>query len=637
MCVGVKNSGFTLAIFLVVSLFGSLLAAKIVCADSETIVVPDDYATISAAVDAASEGATVYVKKGTYNETLEIWKHLTLIGEDTQTTIINGQNSGTVILVRHDNITVTGFTVVYTDSQNSPDPWFLHSSRLVGIHMIDVKYCNVYENKILDCGCGIWLFDSSQNNVIGNSVIRNDYGIRIESSSNNTITTNNCKSNYGGMWLISASNNKLRNNVMRGNSKNFGISSYEVSTYVNDIDESNVVDGKPIYYWVGVSERAVPSDAGLVVLVNCTDIMVQGTNITRNKYGLVVAFTKSSIIQNNSVSESNQGIYLHSSVDINVTGNTIHSYVGIGSSSNGTIISNNVINGTGGGINLGGYRQTVTGNIVSGGRFGGGTHIIDCTGLYNNITSNSLSGYVGVVLGGSYNFFQHNTIAKGDNMWVTDEGNVVVENRLLGMGIVIKGSNHIVCANNISGALSFSRDSSNNTNCWNYRKHGVYNDIDGFNPDSAHESIKYTNMGNWIQTFDAGTWEWTQYNIDLVSNSIGSDFSFEPEAARIQFTVEGETGKTGFCRVTIPKDMLQIENSWSVLVDGEPVTSTVNQDPVNSYIYFTYQHSTKNIEITGTTAIPEFSSWLILPLILAYAVTIILTKKRIQQKSRKRK
>jgi parallel beta-helix repeat protein len=322
-----------------------------------------------------------------------------------------------------------------------------------------------------------------------------------------------------------------------------------------------------------------------------------------------------------------------------VVGNIIHGYVGIVSTSNKTRISNNVINGTGVGINLGGYRQTVTNNTVLGGRFGGGTDILECTGSYNNITSNSFSGYtyVGVVLGGSYNFFEQNTITKGEKMRVTGEGNVVIENKLLAMGIAIEGSNHIVCANNISGALSFYRNSSNNICCWNHRKHNNFNDIDGFSPDTINESIKYANMGNWIQIFDAGTWEWTQYNVDLVSNSIVSDFSFNPEAITIQFTVEGETGKTGFCRATIPKDLLHTANIWNVLVDGEPVTSTAYKDPVNAYIYFTYQHSTKNIEIIGTTAIPEFPSWIILPLILAYATTIILAKKKIPQKSRKRK
>jgi pectin methylesterase-like acyl-CoA thioesterase len=45
-----------------------------------TIVVPDDYSTIQEAIDAASEGDVIFVKKGMYNETLKIEKALTLRG-----------------------------------------------------------------------------------------------------------------------------------------------------------------------------------------------------------------------------------------------------------------------------------------------------------------------------------------------------------------------------------------------------------------------------------------------------------------------------------------------------------------------------------------------------------------------------
>jgi nitrous oxidase accessory protein len=58
-----------------------------------TIVVPDDYPTISAAIGNATDGDTIFVKKGTYegpiNQTLMINKTLSLIGEDANNTILN--------------------------------------------------------------------------------------------------------------------------------------------------------------------------------------------------------------------------------------------------------------------------------------------------------------------------------------------------------------------------------------------------------------------------------------------------------------------------------------------------------------------------------------------------------------------
>ena len=56
----------------------------------KTIVVPDDYTTISSAIGNATDGDTILVRKGTYEEqTLVINKTLALIGEDANNTIIN--------------------------------------------------------------------------------------------------------------------------------------------------------------------------------------------------------------------------------------------------------------------------------------------------------------------------------------------------------------------------------------------------------------------------------------------------------------------------------------------------------------------------------------------------------------------
>ena len=70
----------------------SVTAFIFVRAESKVIIVPDDYATIGAAVDHAANGDTIYLKKGTYanNQTLFINKTLSIIGEDAVTTIING-------------------------------------------------------------------------------------------------------------------------------------------------------------------------------------------------------------------------------------------------------------------------------------------------------------------------------------------------------------------------------------------------------------------------------------------------------------------------------------------------------------------------------------------------------------------
>jgi len=71
--------------------------------------------------------------------------------------------------------------------------------------------------------------------------------------------------------------------------------------------------------------------------------------------------------------------------------------------------------------------------------------------------------------------------------------------------------------------------------------------------------------------------------------------------------------------------LLRAEGTWTVLVDDNPIIPVVNEDASNTYLYFTYNHSTKTIEIRGTDAIPEFPSWtptLLVLIVIAVAVAI---------------
>lgn len=82
-----KSAALLLVLVLTASSIITFLPVK---AEARTIVVPDDYPTITAAIKNANDGDTIFVKKGTYEEkTLEIKKALSLIGEDAEFTEIN--------------------------------------------------------------------------------------------------------------------------------------------------------------------------------------------------------------------------------------------------------------------------------------------------------------------------------------------------------------------------------------------------------------------------------------------------------------------------------------------------------------------------------------------------------------------
>jgi hypothetical protein len=128
--------------FLLILCFAVALVQEIVTvkAEPETIVVPYDNASIKEAIDVASEGDTVFVKKGTYefpvNQTLIINKTISFVGEDAESTIINLYppwvptggyhlaNGGVEpdygydksIKVMAENVKISGFTIVSNPS-----------------------------------------------------------------------------------------------------------------------------------------------------------------------------------------------------------------------------------------------------------------------------------------------------------------------------------------------------------------------------------------------------------------------------------------------------------------------------------------------------------------------------------------
>jgi parallel beta-helix repeat protein len=198
-------------------------------AQNNILIVPDEFPTINQAIQNATDGDNIFIKEGIYNETLVIDKQLNIQGEDTNKTIINGNLTGTVIQIFHDNVNITGLTVTYSLTANVPRRYFQHNIpdgwmklngwcaigypldggyfdmlrnfRLGGIHVINATNCFISGNRIIDCGIGIWLWEASKNTISGNVCERNDYGIELRSSADNQITRNTFINNAAGAWL----------------------------------------------------------------------------------------------------------------------------------------------------------------------------------------------------------------------------------------------------------------------------------------------------------------------------------------------------------------------------------------------------------------------------------------------------
>jgi len=312
-----------------------------------TITVPDDYPTIQGAVNAASENDTIFVRNGTYYENLAINKAVSLIGEDKDITIIDGGKSGgyRVIDITADGVLVSGFTIqngwhsnimIWSDNNKIIGNRILNNTWMGGIY---VQYGanniiqnntfnnnsqaiylywgtsvnnNVANNFITNNSLGILVWYSKSNVIVENTLLNNHEGMRFSwdsvdnNVSNNLITDNE----YGMIFSACSGKNIMRRNTMIGNKYSLIVDGWVLSDYVQDIDASNTVDGKPIYYVVGQKNMEIPAGAGYVGAVNCEGIKVMGQDLSHSGQGVMFAYTTSSIIEDTNISGNYQGVYL---------------------------------------------------------------------------------------------------------------------------------------------------------------------------------------------------------------------------------------------------------------------------------------------------------------------------------------
>jgi parallel beta-helix repeat protein len=173
---------------------------------------------------------------------------------------------------------------------------------------------------------GIWVSSYSNNNRIeANNVTSNiDYGILVQAAStNNIITGNTITGNGVGLALDYCPNNSLRNNRIYGNEHNFKLGHNTFAQFIQDIDDSNTIEGKPVCYWIGHHNETVPSDAGFVALGNSTNITVQNLTINHGYDSITLINTNSSVITNSNITNCGNGIFLKYCQNITVTQNRV--------------------------------------------------------------------------------------------------------------------------------------------------------------------------------------------------------------------------------------------------------------------------------------------------------------------------
>jgi len=371
-----------------------------------------------------------------------------------------------------------------------------------GIYLVNASNCIVSENTVTGDAYNIKLWDSFNNTIEGNTVKNAFRGILIYDSHDNSITGNIVTDSVVGIELHDSLNNVLRNNQMKDNSHSFSVRVYPTYNYANDVDDSNTVDGAPIYYWVGEENRAVPSDAGYVVLVNCTSITVQNLHLSKNGQGILLVSTTDSTVTQNILNSprSGRGIELVHSSNNSIIENSVQNFsTGIQlNESPYNIIAGNTVAYNDRGIRplYSSKYNTISANNITGNDYGvddgqepSGNNVVS----ENIISENSY----GISLHSSNNVVSGNTVTGNGNagMMIDASSNTITGNNVTdnGEGIYLGGSNNVLRNNRME-------NNGNNLN----PSRGFPNDVDTSNTVEGKPVIYWVDQHSKTVPYDAG-------------------------------------------------------------------------------------------------------------------------------------
>jgi len=152
-----------------------------------------------------------------------------------------------------------------------------------------------------------------------------------------------------GVVLDDSSYICFRNVDLVGSEYNFRFHGIFWEHFSHDIDTSNTVNYKPIYYWVNKQDKEVPIDAGYVALINCSRIVMRNLNLEHNYDGITLFNVRNSRVENVSISNTLHGLYLRGNctnniIQRNFMTNNSAAIVLQGASSNNNVTGNIITN-----------------------------------------------------------------------------------------------------------------------------------------------------------------------------------------------------------------------------------------------------------------------------------------------------
>jgi parallel beta-helix repeat protein len=290
-----RKTGKVLAVLIAVIFLSSIVVFQpaTVKAQSKTIIVPDDYSTITFAIGNATSGDTILVKNGNYTEhSIVIDKTISLIGENSNHTIITNIDKPvqflgssmfigpTAIGISADYVRISGFTISSSGTAIGGGGFktLITENKLGSISLDKGSYQTIAGNTITSINC-----QAPFTCIVNNSLVASYTVLTVQTpSSNNVIYNNklvgfNATSNLNvagidGIGVYDSDNNLIAKN---------DIANCSVGIHVDSSHSNNIVANRISNGFVGLAAIRESSDNifyANTVASNTAAISVAGTN-----------------------------------------------------------------------------------------------------------------------------------------------------------------------------------------------------------------------------------------------------------------------------------------------------------------------------------------------------------------------
>ena len=248
--------------------------------DAATLTVGDDqtYKRIQWAINNASAGDVIRVHDGTYDENIVINVSVTLQGNGTGKSIIQGDGTDHTVTVEASNSVIEDFSISVGTTSGSHAAIYIDSS----YDFVKIESCNISNSYYGIRAYGSSSTASDSNRIFNNTITGCEYAVYLYYGSNNLVRFNNLSGNEDyGIYTYRADYSQIENNTVTQND-------YGIRTYYADYS------------------------------------LVANNTLDHNRYGLYNYYTDYGEYHNNHVNHSEDyGIYQYNSDDCMVENNTV--------------------------------------------------------------------------------------------------------------------------------------------------------------------------------------------------------------------------------------------------------------------------------------------------------------------------